>query len=120
LLLSGALPWDAAAIGCAEEAEIKAAPPLLVGEVSPEALDHLLERPITVAVIIVVVVVVVGVTAEEAVCMLSLNTVDVDRVVEDVVRKVCLGRGVPVVELGRDPPEVRAVTACPTSAPCAC
>jgi hypothetical protein len=73
-LLPSTLPQHAATIGGAEEAEVEVAPSLLVGEVPPELLGHLLERVEEVppeplghllerAVAIVVGVVVVGVIA---------------------------------------------------------
>ena len=66
-------------VGGADEAKVEASPSLLVGEVPPEALGHLLERPVAA----VVGVVVVGVAAEEAVRVLPLDAVDVYGVVEE-------------------------------------
>uniref|UniRef100_A0A8R7PW59 Uncharacterized protein n=1 Tax=Triticum urartu TaxID=4572 RepID=A0A8R7PW59_TRIUA len=47
------LPRDAATVGGAEEAEVEAAPTVLVGEIPAEALGHLLERPVAVVVDVV-------------------------------------------------------------------
>nr|CAB3501670.1 unnamed protein product [Digitaria exilis] len=87
----------------ANEAEVEAAPSLLVGEVPPESLGHLVERPVAG----VVGVVVVGVAAEEAVRVLPLDAVEVDGVGEHVAREARPGLGLPVVELRRDPAQVR-------------